>query len=78
MWIGAWGYYGFTQWRGSTYEVTDPTGLKFEVNAPKDTPQVEVVAFIQQSDVATNDRQIAPKNAGRGANLPFPFKCQTS
>jgi hypothetical protein len=64
LWIGAWGYYGFTQWRGSTYEVTDPTGLKFEVNAPKDTPQADVVAFIQQSDVAKQRQADCSKERG--------------
>jgi hypothetical protein len=74
LWIGAWGYYGFTQWRGSTYEVMDPMGLKFEVNAPKDTPKADIVAFIQQTDAGKQRQADCAKERGPWCEFAFPLQ----
>jgi hypothetical protein len=50
LWIGAWGYYGFTEWQGAKYEITDPTGLKFQIRGPRNLSEADAVAFVQHND----------------------------
>jgi hypothetical protein len=49
-WIVTWTAWGFVQWKGAKYLVTDPDGLKFEVTAPAGIPHDEVAAFVRKSD----------------------------
>jgi hypothetical protein len=77
LWISAWGYYGFIQWRGSTYEVADPTGLKFIVIAPKDTSNADVVEFVKQADAAKQRQADCSKERGPWCEYAFPLYMPT-
>jgi len=51
-WIGAWTAWSFIQWRGTTYLITEPVGITFEVTGPAEIPFDQVVSFLRNSDSA--------------------------
>jgi hypothetical protein len=64
LWIAAWSVYGFLEWRHTIFLVTAPTGLKFEVTAPARTPNSDVLAFVQNSDLAKRRQEECAKVPG--------------
>ena len=59
VWMAACAVFGFWVWRNSenvTYTLTNPSGLKFTVQAPKGTSESEVAYFVRNLD-AVKKRQ---------------------
>ncbi len=81
LWFIAWGAYGFSEWRQTTFMVTAPTGLRFQVLARAGTSNDDVLAFVQNSDLAKKLQEDCSKQFGPECQQPqalempyaFPF-----
>jgi hypothetical protein len=71
LWLTVWGVFGFLGLRDkTTFEFTDPTGLKFDVTAPVGTSLDEAFAFLHNSDFYQKRRDDCAKDHGPWCNFP--------
>jgi hypothetical protein len=73
IWVTACGVYGYDQFKRSTFSVTGSDGLKFDVRAPANTAQSDVVAFVQSSEVAKVHRENCTMRPGAVCQFPLPL-----
>ena len=74
--IAAWAIYGFSKWKNSTvtYDVTDPSGLKFTVQAPRGTSESEVGNFAHDLDTVKKRQVDCAKDRGPWCDYAMPLE----
>ena len=79
MWALFWGGFWINEWnlsqRTSTYDVTDPSGLKYEVTTPFGYGAVFASNFVRNSDAAKDRQGACLREPGPWCN--YPLKLQT-
>jgi hypothetical protein len=76
VWIAAWAMYGFSEWKNSTatYEITDRSGLKFTVQAPRETSESDVVSFMLDLDTVKKRQADCAKDRGPWCDFAMPVE----
>jgi hypothetical protein len=79
QWIAGWAVYGFSEWRNSTatYEIIDPSGLKFIVRAPRGISKNDVSAFVSNLDDTKKRQADCAKDHGPWCDFPTSLEMPT-
>jgi hypothetical protein len=77
VWIAAWAIWAirFSEWKNwpATYEITDPSGLKFTVHAPRGTSESDVVDFVRSSNEAKKRQEDCAKKRAPSCDYAVPL-----
>jgi hypothetical protein len=73
IWVLGCAVYGYDQLRRTTFVITDPSGVRFDVRAPGRTTESDAVAFVQGSDTARAHRDNCARHPTAMCQSPLPL-----